>query len=182
MRDWNTMTDEELLACSIKEPEAFRELVLRYQVLFLGRVKRIVGTMAADDIVQDTFVKIYINAKQYRPAAGSFRSWAYTILLNTAYSHCRRSQREQLVLHLEAELMEELPDPRSREIWETKLLRDEILFLLSRLPQQISRIMRLKYFDELADKQIADLENMTPGAVRTAVSRARASLRNFLSS
>ena len=81
----NELTDEEILLRSQTQPWLFRVLVDRYESAFLRKARTIVfNPLDAEEIVQDAFTKIYVNADKYEPQTGAkFSSWAYRILMNT---------------------------------------------------------------------------------------------------
>src|SRR3989344_6165705 len=84
--------DEAILSASLRNPNLFGVLVDRYQEAFLRAAQRVVKTREdAEDIVQETFAKIYKNAKKFKKQAGiEFKSWAYKVLVNTSFSHYQR--------------------------------------------------------------------------------------------
>jgi len=107
------LKDEEILDLSQRSPKYFEILVHRYSQAFLRKVKPITKNEAdANDIVQDTFVKIYLNGAKFRPVPGaSFKSWAYKILLNTAFTWCKKRKREkEMILDIDPELAELVPE------------------------------------------------------------------------
>ena len=60
---YEKITDEEILQASLKEPEVFGVLIDRYQKVFLRKASSIIlSKIDAEDIVQETFTKIYLNA------------------------------------------------------------------------------------------------------------------------
>ncbi len=168
------MSDEQLLIASITQPELFSELVGRYEKLFLNRITRMLGNKdEAEDIVQETFVKIYIQAKRFEDRGeNSFRSWAYTVLIRTALSYVRKLKRERLAtVHLDPEMAEALADTTDR--FSLYVLRDEIISVLSRLPVTASRLLSMRFLEGLTYQEIAAQEGLSEGAVRTRLSRAR---------
>jgi len=95
------LPDEEVLAISLVSPSAFEILVDRYQSAFLRKAGGIVKKEEdAQDTVQETFVKIYLNAKKFKKekAGDSFKNWAYKILVNCAISRYGKLKKELLVL------------------------------------------------------------------------------------
>ena len=88
-------SDEEVLALSIKYPHQFEVLLLRYQDAFIRKAESIVrSTEEAEDITQEAFAKIYLNAARFKVVPGaSFKSWGYRILINTALTHYRKIKR-----------------------------------------------------------------------------------------
>src|SRR3989344_1239857 len=82
-------SDEELLAVSVAHPSLFALLVRKYEAAFLRKALSIVREQEeAEDIVQEAFTKIYLNAKKFAPQEGaSFSSWGYQILIKTPLLH-----------------------------------------------------------------------------------------------
>ena len=88
-QDVKNLPDEEILAISLVSPSVFEILVDRYQSAFLRKAGSIVKRKEeAEDATQETFVKIYLNAKKFKKekAGDSFKNWAYKILVNCAIS------------------------------------------------------------------------------------------------
>lgn len=168
------MSDEQLLIESIDEPTLFAELVNRYQDTFKRKAARLVGSAdLAEDIVQDTFVKIYIQAKRFEDRGdNSFRAWAHTVFIRTCLSYLRKMKSERLhLVHLDQELAEAIADEKSS--FSFKFLKDEFLSILSRLPVASSRILKLRFLDGLSYEDLAKEEGVSAGAIRTRVARAR---------
>src|SRR3990167_5396737 len=92
----NNSKDEEILAASLEKPALFRILVDRYQDAFVRKALGIVRQKEeAEDIVQETFVKIYFNGQKFKKYDGiEFKSWAYKILVNTAISRYRKISKK----------------------------------------------------------------------------------------
>jgi RNA polymerase sigma-70 factor, ECF subfamily len=90
------LSDEEILKRSQKEPWIFAVLLDRYQEAFLRKARSIVhNELDAEEVVQDAFTKIYIHADSFRPQEGAkFSSWAYRILMNTAFTRYQKKIKE----------------------------------------------------------------------------------------
>lgn len=178
-----TRSDEEVLALSVRSPKFFSIIVERYQGLFLRKTRPIVGGGEEDacDIVQDTFVKIYLNADRYKKIPGaSFKSWAYKILLNTCFSWCKKKKRERhFFASLDEELLEFVPDARAAEKWEDRLDREYLISLMSALPEKLGRMLRLHYLEGKPHREIARIEGVRENAIRTRVHRAKKALHKI---
>src|SRR4051812_18052933 len=100
-------SDEELLALSVSHPSLFALLVRKYEQPFLRKALSIVkGQEEAEDVVQEAFTKIYINAAKFKKQEGAqFSSWGYRILINTALTHYAKKKKEW---QREAQLDEEI--------------------------------------------------------------------------
>ena len=172
-------TDEELLAFSVARPSLFQELVERYQEAFLRKAQRIVARREeAEDVVQETFTKIYLNASRFEVQEGArFSSWAYTILIHTACSHYKKQKRERGVrVELDPEIFELVPDIEER-LMERTTMRDAVASTLSLLPQTLARALEAHFLDDRPQKDIAEEEGVGVGVIKTRVLRAKAAFR-----
>ena len=88
-------SDEELLALSAAHPSLFALLVRKYEEPFLRKAQSIIrDPHEAEDIVQEAFTKIYLNANRFKVVEGAqFSSWGYRILINTALTHYARKKK-----------------------------------------------------------------------------------------
>lgn len=173
--DLSALSDVEVLRRSQKHPELFALLVRRYEAAFLRKARSIVYSQEdAEDVVQDTFTKIYLYASRYQEQPGAtFASWAYTILTRVAYTKYRmRSVERGKRAELEPEHMESLPDARA-EFLEDLSIRNEVVNALAKLPEAAARILRLQFIEGKSQEEIAAAENLTVPAVKTRVHRAK---------
>lgn len=171
------LSDEELFSLSLREPDFFNEIVNRYKNAFIRKILPIFsnpkGLSDAEDVVQDAFVKIYIKGDSFKSKGeGSFKAWAYTVLINTAYTALRRLKREKSVsLDEDEEMIFTIPDSTSEV--ESKISRDYALFLISKLPYALKKTANLHFIKEKNYKEISEIEGSNEGAVRTRVHRIR---------
>jgi len=171
------MSDEEVLRRSAADPEAFSLIVERYQVAFRQSARRILGTEDAEDAVQETFVRMYIHAGKYAKKPGAkFSSWAYAILVRVCYTIYSKNKR-RATFSLDPETIGEIEDFSVKDLREYGFDRSYLLSLISRLPSLLRRTVELYIFDHKNEKEIARIENVSYGVVRTRLSRARDHLR-----
>lgn len=175
------MTDEELLAASVTTPSLFALLVRKYEAPFLRKALSIVrDQFAAEDIVQEAFTKIYLNAKKFKKQEGAqFSSWAYRILINTGLTHYqRRKRRGELTAQLDDEIWQLIPDKDLRQ-FEKMSFSDEVASVLSRMPAPLSRALSSFFIDGKTQEEIAKEEGLTVGAIKTRVHRAKAEFKRI---
>lgn len=168
-------SDEEILAASISHPSSFVALVQKYEAPFLRKALSIVHEEEeAEDIVQEAFAKIYMNAGKFKVVEGAtFSSWGYRILVNTALTHYMKRKRERGVrIDLEPEIMELLPDKNLRQFEKTELM-DEIASILTRMPAPLSRALSTFFIEGKSQEEMAKQEGVTVGAIKTRVHRAK---------
>jgi RNA polymerase sigma-70 factor (ECF subfamily) len=155
--------------------------VSRYQEAFLRKAEGIIHSREeAEDIVQETFTKIYFNARRFKPVEGaSFKSWGYKILVNTTFTHYQKLKKKGTVqLDLDPEFYEGLADPADRSHEEQ--MRDYVASFLSRMPAQLARPLSLHFIDEYSQKEIAEMEGTTVSAVKTKIYRAKREFTRLL--
>lgn len=173
--------DEEILTASLVHPSLFALLVRKYEAPFLRKAEYIVKSREeAEDIVQEAFTKIYLNAAKFKKQEGaSFSSWAWRIVINTALTHYAKNRRQQhMRADLEPEILELIPDKDLRQ-FEKKEFIDEVASVLSRMPGPFARALDAFFLQGLSQDEIARKEGMTVGAVKTRVHRAKQEFRRI---
>lgn len=175
------LSDESLLSYALEHPDAFEVLVRRYQHEFLERALRVLRNRDdAEDTVQDTFVRIYRFGGRFRGAQGTFKSWALTILLNTARTRYQKKAREwKRTAPLTPEHYETLASPSERDAVHAKDIIERSLALLG---EETAVLLRLAFIEELPYEEIATRSGMKVGAVKTRIHRAKKSLRALIGS
>jgi len=167
--------DEELLAASVAHPSLFAELVRRYEAAFLRKALSIVREREeAEDIVQEAFTKIYLNAKKFAPQEGaSFSSWGYRILINTALTHyMKRKRRGEHTAALDEEIWNLIPDKNLRQ-FERAEFQDLVASVLVRMPPLFAKALSSFFLEGKSQEEIARVEGVSVGAIKTRVHRAK---------
>lgn len=126
---------------------------------------------AAQDLLQATFVKVYLAWPRVRQ--GTATSYARRILVNERTDTWRRTRREVMV-----DQVPETPAGPQRELGE----REEVLSLLRRLPPAQRRVIVLRYYEDLSEQTTADHLGMSVSAVKSATHRAMTTLRCIMTS
>jgi RNA polymerase sigma-70 factor (ECF subfamily) len=174
-------SDEELLAASVGTPSLFALLVRKYEDAFLRKALSIVREQeAAEDVVQEAFTKIYLNAKKFKTVEGAqFSSWGYRILINTALTHyAKRKRRGGVEFGLDEEIWALIPDKNLKQ-FEKKELADLVASVLIRMPEPMARALNAFFLEGKTQEEIAATEGLSVGAVKTRVHRAKAEFRKI---
>lgn len=183
----NLPTDEELIArFQDGDAYAFDLLVKRYKDPLLNFIYRFVGDMVeAEDIVQETFFRVYKNKHYYKEVA-KFSTWIYTIAGNLAKTELRRRKRRKIFsIHKETPLEKELelPDLESdpeKEVNTTvteKIIHDAI----AKLPEKFREVIVLRDIQGFSYEDISGIIKVPLGTVKSRVNRARLKLQEDLS-
>lgn len=173
--DIRSKSDEDVLALSVKQPVFFEVLLERYQEAFLRKALTVVRVKEdADDVVQETFVKIYRNAEKFKIQEGaSFKSWGYKILMNTSFTRYQKMKKKRNVFtELTPEFYEIIPDTKGDSM-ETKTLNNDISSVFSKMPKHLAKVLHLHFIEGRPHKEIAEKEGVTVSAIKTRVHRAK---------
>ena len=175
------LEDEEILRRSIHNPDLFVYIVRRYEAPFMRKARKILWSKEdAEEVVQEAFTKIYINAGRFKTVEGaSFKSWGYTILINTALTKYRKvTKNNQRTAQLTMEHYESLPDNNHEESFGFEM-RDAVFSVFSRMPEHMSKVLELHFIRGLPQQEIADKEGVSVGAIKTRVHRAKAHFKEL---
>jgi len=168
------LSDRELVMRSLQNPRFFEEFVNRYQDVFLRTVMRVLKKKEeAEEVVQAAFVKIYFNANKYKKQPGvAFKSWAFRILLNCAFTRYRKIKKGINDVEYLDQLLY-LKDKNADLVFERKESRDEIDSILQKMPDGLSGLIREHYLEDRPYVEIASSQNMTVPALKMKLFRAR---------
>jgi RNA polymerase sigma-70 factor (ECF subfamily) len=173
------------------DAEAFEELMLRYQNRVVSLLGHITGRRdMAEDLAQDVFLRIYRARKRYVPGS-KFSTWLFTIAHNVALNAQRTLSRRREVnlasnsaddsgpnsLDAAAVAASGLMPTRQLDKLE---LRDVINMAVAALNERQREAVLLNKFEHLSYEEIAEVMELTPSAVKSLLTRARANLRDVL--
>ena len=165
--------DEEALVRRCREGDlmAYRSLYERYEQPFLRTAMRLVGRQQdAEDAVQETFLKLYKKVNHYR-SGSNFSTYFFRILINSCYDILRTRRPETA--------LDAVPSALGRE--SAHELRYSLEQAIAGLPEQMRTCFVLFAVEDLRQEEIAKILEISVGAVKAHVHRARARLRALLS-
>ena len=178
--DYIVAEDRELVRLALGGDDvAFEYLFDRYrEAIHRLFVQRLGGTDGADDLLQETFIKVYINLHRYRPDY-TFGQWLYTIARNTFIDYVRKRQ-EELPIDEPADsestsdsYVETTPTPTPEERFINLQQRTQLEHYLEQLTPRYRELIRMRFFDEYSYEEIATKLGLPLGTVKTQIHRAR---------
>lgn len=176
------LNDEQLITLFRKgHSTALEELVYRHKdKLFTSIVLLVKDTFLAEDIFQDTFIKIIdtIRAGRYTEK-GKFLPWAMRIAHNLCVDHFRKIKRTPLIKTSDdKDIFNVLgfSEPSAEERMMTRQSHDNVRKMLDLLPEEQREVIILRHYAELSFKEIADLTSVS---INTALGRMRYGLINL---
>jgi len=170
---------------------AYRELLRRYERPVFALLYRMVRDRAlAEDLAQDTFVKILNGLRSYRPEF-KFSSWVFKIANNAAIDHLRRRAVDTISLHGSPDAVTperiaattlDLPDRRETPLEEVEAreLGSAIERAIGRLRPEYRSCILLRHVEGHSYDEISQMLDLPLGTVKTYIHRARNELRDYL--
>ena len=161
------------------DPAAFEEIVARHKRVVYLTARRMLSSHAdADEAAQVAFVRAWRALGRFR-GDSSLRTWLVRIVLNVAKT-MRASRRPT----------EELPDSERvvdpAEGSERRLFREQsrqrVREAVSRLPPRQREAVTLKVFSEMTYKEVAQVMELSEGAVKAHMHQAASNLRRLMAS
>ncbi len=170
------------------DADAFAVLVDRYAGRIYGVCFSIIGNHAdAQDCVQEAFLKAFRTIRRFH-FGSSFYTWIYRIAANTCYDLLRHYQRrpaqslDEPYAYEDGEQYRQIPDGGllPDDAFIRKETAQTVRRALSRLPESLQRMIVLRDLEGMSYEQIAELENMRAGTVKSRLFRARVALADQL--
>jgi RNA polymerase sigma-70 factor (ECF subfamily) len=179
-------TDEELIArFQDGDEQAYTELVNRYRDKLMTFVYRFVNDMEqAEDIIQDTMLKLYTHKHYYRNIA-KFSTWIYTIAGNLAKTELRKRKNRKVtnISQMGPEDRDyELPSvaPETDEVVQSEYIEKKIQAAIQNLPLHFRTVTILRDIQELSYEEISKIVEVPLGTVKSRINRARLQLQKEL--
>lgn len=178
-KDWN---DALLRVGSSKDKEAFSELFAHFAPLLKGFLLKNGGLAPeqAEELVQETMIKVWRKAPTFSPKQASASTWMYTIARNTRIDwfrkHSKRHQLEELTadeIYDETEVQTEAPFSNLVQVRNEKNIREQ----LTTLPQEQLQVLTLMYYQGKSGQEVADELSIPLGTVKSRVRLALQKLK-----
>lgn len=163
-----TLADEDLIALAEGgDAEAFAALYDRHSRAAYSLAYRMMGEkQAAEDLVQDVFLKVWRSAGSYRVERGSVRTWILSVLHNRGIDQIRSSaSRRRTQDKIEASAPKSQPSEAFAETWRNTQ-RDQVRDALTSLPPEQLKILELAYFSGYTHVEIAEILDLPLGTVK----------------
>lgn len=176
--------DAELVRLSLANPDKFSYIIGRYQDKLARYIRRLgaSNTEDAEDILQDIFLKVYLNLNDFNQDL-KFSSWIYRIAHNQVISNFRKRQArpEAHSLPIDSEGLQLLADDLALDQRSDLLMRQERLNgALGKINAKHREILVLKFFEDKSYQEISDILKKPLGTVASLLNRAKKDLKSVL--
>lgn len=181
MTEYEILSDEQLATLSLSSSEAFAVLLKRYENKLLFYVRRISGCRNedAEDILQESFLKAYLNLRDFKNDL-KFSSWIYRIVHNQAISYWRKQKIRPGILMDEESWMKIAS--LDQDMYLILKYRQDVELLkkvINLLPEKYRQVIILKYVEEKSYEEMADILRKPIGTIGTLVNRAKKILKEL---
>lgn len=167
------------------DKDALTALYDMYERLAYSFAYRCTGdTNAAEEIVQDVFMKIWRTTARYESGQGKVSTWILSITRNAAIDYHRRTKRHQVSTAEEDESLVHVSDPAPGpdDLAEAAQTRQMVKRAMASLPIEQRQIVEAMYFQGHTQQEIAETFGIPPGTVKSRIRLAMVKLRSQLKS
>ena len=173
------MSDLIIKRCIKKDRDAQRILYDTYAPVLLGLCRRYtLDQPEAEDILQEGFVKIFLNLKNYR-GQGTLLNWMKKVMINTAITYYHKHYKHRY--HYEIEESES-SGSMAAGLAEADFTREELLKVIEDLPAGYKMVFNLYAVEGYKHKEISELLNIDINTSKSQYSRAKKLIREKLES
>ncbi|MDE5631957.1 MAG: sigma-70 family RNA polymerase sigma factor [Muribaculaceae bacterium] len=183
MQNYTMLTDEQLVAAYAKgENNAFDVLLSRHKTKLFNYILQIVRDRdLADDIFQETFVKVIITIRQGRyKDFGKFSAWLSRIARNLAIDSFRADKSEGGISADTSDYdilnRRELSEDTIEDVIIDLQIENDVRALIDELPESQKEVLTMRYYKDMSFKEIAE---QTGVSINTSLGRMRYAILNL---
>ena len=177
------LSDRELVEkAAAGDTQAFRVLVERHQSFVYAVAYRIVASVAdAEDITQETFIRLWKNLKRYRPEI-KVTTWLYKIVTNLCLDFLKSAHGKR-TKHMDS--VEHHTSVSSGGASDQSVLDEELRIAVEKIANDLTpkqkAVFVLRDIEELSTQEICDILSMSSGNVKSNLYYARKRIGELLS-
>jgi RNA polymerase sigma-70 factor (ECF subfamily) len=169
------LQEQELIRrCEANDRVAQRLLYERFAPLLMAICRRYVGSANAEDVLQDSFIRVFQYLVQYRHD-GSFEGWIRRVCVNTCIRYLEKAKRLQIDY-----VADGMPEYAVEPDVIDKMSADELLRLIDQLPAGYKTVFNLSVIEGYHHKEIAELLGIEESSSRSQLTKARKYIQRSL--
>ena len=177
------MEEQTLLVHALQNPATqeagFKILIKEYQQPLYWHIRKIVFDHEdADDVLQNTYIKVFKNIKNFRGESKLF-SWMYRIATNEALTFIKQKSRK-LGLSLNEFYEKQVNQLEADVYFEGDAIALKLQLAVANLPEKQRLVFNLKYYEELKYDEISEILETSVGALKASYHHAVKKIKNEL--
>lgn len=159
--------------------DAFQELLKLYQKPLYFHIRNIVlNHDDTDDVLQNTFIKIFQNLKNFKGDSKLF-SWMYRIATNEALTFIQQRAKKQGITSEEVQ-QKAINNLQSDVYFDGNEIQIKLQKAIAILPEKQQLVFKMKYFQELKYEEIAEITQTSVGALKASYFHAVKKVEDYL--
>ncbi|MFH0735878.1 MAG: sigma-70 family RNA polymerase sigma factor [bacterium] len=178
-------TDEQLIELiNDRNTKALKVLYDRYNVGIFNFILRYTNNRElAEDVLQETFTRVWFASHTFMPSRGALKAWLFTISLNITRNEMSKKQYSYTYVDVEEVYNEnieeeEFVDPNY--LLEETETKERIYKAIERLNPYLREVLLLKHFNGLKFREIAEMTNTPEGTLKARFHNAISKLKEIL--
>ena len=177
------MEEQTLLVHALQNPATqeagFKILIKEYQQPLYWHIRKIVFDHEdADDVLQNTYIKVFKNIKNFRGESKLF-SWMYRIATNEALTFIKQKSRK-LGLSINEFNEKQVNQLEADVYFEGDAIALKLQLAVANLPEKQRLVFNLKYYEELKYDEISEILETSVGALKASYHHAGKKIKNEL--
>ncbi|MBN4047177.1 sigma-70 family RNA polymerase sigma factor [bacterium AH-315-P13] len=179
------MDNEKELLSQLKsaqtQEKAFRELITLYKERLYWHIRKIVISHDdSDDVLQNTFIKIYKNINNFKGDSKLY-SWMYRIATNEAITHLNKNAKR---LQITNEAVQEyaINNLKADVYFEGDEIQLKLQKAIATLPKKQQLVFNMKYFDNIKYKDMSEVLETSEGALKASYHFAVKKIEEYITS
>lgn len=159
--------------------QAFTQLLALYKERLYWHIRKIVISHDdADDVLQNTFIKVYRNIHNFKGESKLF-SWMYRIATNEAITHINSNAKQKNITN--EELQDQAISNLEADVYfESDAIQIKLQKAIATLPQKQQLVFNMKYFDDLKYSEISEILDTSEGALKASYHLAVKKIEAYL--
>jgi RNA polymerase sigma-70 factor (ECF subfamily) len=159
--------------------EAFQQLLLQYQKPLYAHIRNIViNHDDADDVLQNTFIKVYQNLKNFKGESKLF-SWIYRIATNEAITFLNNKIKRNGIT-TESFQQKQIENINADPYFDGDAIQLKLHQSIALLPEKQQLVFKMKYFQELKYEEISEILGTSVGALKASYFHAVKKIEEFM--
>ena len=177
------MQEEKEFIAELLNPKtqqsAFRKLLQLYQKPLYHHIRNIVlNHDDADDVLQNTFIKVYQNLKNFKGESKLF-SWLYRIATNEALTFLNQKAKKSGISNEELQ-QKAIMNLESDVYFNGDEIQLKLQKAIALLPEKQQLVFKMKYFEELKYEEISEIVETSVGALKASYHLAVKKIEEYL--
>lgn len=177
------MQDEKAFILELLEPktqnEAFRKLLQLYQKPLYNHIRNMVlNHDDADDVLQNTFIKIFSNLKNFKGDSKLF-SWMYRIATNEAITFMQQRAKKQGISNEEVQ-QKAINKLESDVFFDGNEIQLKFQKAIAILPEKQQLVFKMRYFEELKYEEMSEILTTSVGSLKASYHIAVKKIEEYL--